>query len=249
MRLRGKTVFISGAAAPMGLAIAQCFAKEGANLALADISGRRLAEVESSLPSHAEVFSAKTNVLDDGQVRDVVAKAVSRFGGIDVVVNIVGGIVGQSIATPMLEMSEEQFDGTLQLNLKSIFLTTRHIVPLMQARKSGRIVNIGSCSMAGERGQADYSAAKAGVAGITRTMAIEFASDITVNCIAPSLIRTRVLDRLDDSMIEEFRDRTLLKRLGEPEDIAGAALFLVSDESAFVTGQIMSVSGGIWPAL
>jgi NAD(P)-dependent dehydrogenase (short-subunit alcohol dehydrogenase family) len=248
MRLQDKIAFITGAAGPMGEAVARRFAGEGARLALVDVSQRRLDAVQAGLPPGTDCLARRVDVLRNDEVQAAIAETVDRFGSIDIVVNIVGGIVSPRITTPMLEMDEAQFDATLALNLKSVFLTTRHAVPAMRKR-SGRIVNLSSISLAGEPGQAEYSAAKAGVAALTRTMAIEFAPDVTVNCIAPALIRTRVLDRLDPGMVEGYRARTLLGRLGEPEDIAHAALFLASDEAAFITGAILPVSGGIWPAL
>lgn len=249
MRLENKVAYITGAAGPMGEAIARRFAEEGARLVLTDLSQRRLAEVCAGLPAATEVLALKTNALDNSQVESTVRQGAERFGGIDIVINIVGGIVSPRIKTPMLEMGDEQFNDTLQLNLRSILLSTRHAVPLMLKGNGGRIVNISSMSMAGEAGQADYTAAKAGVTGLTRTMAIEFAPRVTVNCIAPALIRTRVLDRVDPALVATWRDRTLLKRLGEPLDIAHAALFLASDEAAFITGIQLPVSGGGWPAL
>ena len=249
MRLKNKVAFVAGAAGPMGEAVATRFAEEGAHLVLADISGRRLAEICARLPAGCEVLSIKADALDEPQVAAAVARGMDRFGAIDILVNIVGGIVSPRITTPLLEMSDEQFEGTLRLNLRSILLTARHVVPLMLRRGGGRIVNISSVAMAGEAGQADYSTAKAGVAGLTRTMAIEFAPQVTVNCIAPALIRTRVLDRLDPALVETWRERTLLKRLGEPIDVAHAAVFLASDEASFITGVQLPVSGGIWPAL
>lgn len=239
---------ITGAAGPMGEAVARRFHEEGATLVLFDISRRRLDEVVSRLWTERLVACAG-NSLVEADVKAAVDAGIAAFARLDILVNIVGGIVSPRIATPMLEMSDEQFSGTLELNLKTVLLTARHVVPHMQRHGGGSIVNLGSISMAGEAGQAEYSAAKAGVAALTRVMAIEFAPQIRVNCIAPALIRTRVLERLDPAMIAEYRERTLLKRLGEPEDVAAAALFLASDEASFVTGAILPVSGGIWPAL
>ena len=233
----------------MGEAVARRFAEEGARLILTDISGRRLDENAEPLQALTQVVWQRANALEEAEVASVVAAGTAAFGAIDIVVNVVGGIRGDSIRTPMLEIGNEAFSDTLELNLKGILLSTRHVVPGMRERGYGRIVNFASVSMAGEYGQAAYSAAKAGVAGITRTMAIEFAPDVTVNAIAPSLVRTSVLDRLDPAMVEGWRERTLLKRLAEPADIANAALFLASDEAAYITGVTLPLSGGIWPAL
>ena len=247
-RLAGKVAMVTGAAGPMGEAVARRFLDEGAKLVLFDISRRRLDEVVARLGADGLV-ACQGNSLAEADVKAAVEAGIAAFAHLDILVNIVGGIVSPRIATPLLDMSDEQFSGTLELNLKTVLLTTRHVVPRMQRHGGGSIVNLGSVSMAGEPGQAEYSAAKAGVAALTRVMAIEFAPQIRVNCIAPALIRTRVLDRLDPAMIAQYRERTLLKRLGEPQDVADAALFLASDEASFITGAILPVSGGMWPAL
>lgn len=240
---------ITGAAGPMGEAIARRFVEEGACVLLFDISQRRLDAVAAGLAEPDRVVTHRGDSLVEAEVQAAVAAGLAAFGRLDILVNVVGGIVSPRIATPFLEMTDSQFTATLELNLKTVLLAARHVVPHMQRHGYGRIVNLGSISMAGEAGQAEYSAAKAGVAGLTRVMAIEFAPHITVNCIAPALIRTRVLDRLDPAMIEQYRQRTLLRRLGEPGDIAAAAAFLASDDAAFITGVVLPVSGGLWPAL
>lgn len=250
MRLKEKVAFITGAAGPMGSAIARRFAAEGAKLVLVDISGKRLTAAVEELPSGTDVLSRPSvSVLDSDKVKDVTDEAIDRFGRIDVLINIVGGIASRRITTPMLEIDDTQLSETFAINVRSIFVTARHVVPHMKANRYGRIVNISSTSMAGETGQSDYTAAKAGVAGLTRTMAIEFAPDITVNCIAPSLIRTRVMEAFDPETLKTYAERPLLRRIGEPEDIANAALFLGSDEAAYITGVMLPVTGGAWPAL
>jgi NAD(P)-dependent dehydrogenase (short-subunit alcohol dehydrogenase family) len=232
------------------MAIARRFATEGARLVLVDISEKRLPSAIKELPPATEVlWKSPVNVLENDHVKGIVDEAIDRFGRIDILVNIVGGIASRQITTPMLEMDDAQLTATFALNVKSIFVTSRHILPHMKRNRYGRVVNITSTSMAGEAGQSDYSAAKAGVAGLTRTMAIEFAPDITVNCIAPSLIRTRVMEAFDPEIIKTYAERPLLRRIGEPDDIANAALFLGSDEAAYITGIMLPVTGGAWPAL
>jgi 3-oxoacyl-[acyl-carrier protein] reductase len=238
--------FISAAAGPMGAATARRFLQEGAQLLLVDISQRRLDEVAAQLNCPDRVEAIRANALVESEVAAAVQKGISRFGRIDIAINIVGGVVADRLATPMIEMSEASIDATFALNLKTIFTVSRHVVPGMQARRYGRIVNISSVFAAGEGGMSAYSAAKAGVIGLTRTMAIEFAPAITVNCIAPSLVRTRVLERLDPQVVETYIARTLLKRAAEPEDIANAALFLASDESAYITAATLPLTGGSW---
>lgn len=249
MRLKDKVAFITGAAGGMGAAIARRFAAEGAKLVLTDISARRMAEIGEELAQTTDLVWAASDVLNSENIGALVDNAITTFGRIDILVNVVGGIGSKNAMTPLLQMDDEQIDRTLALNLKSIFVTARHILPLMQKQRYGRVVNITSASMSGQNGQSDYAAAKAGVAGLTRTMAIEFAPDITVNCIAPSLIRTRVMERFDQATIDRWAAEPLLKRIGEPEDIANAVLFLGSDEASYITGVMLPVTGGSWPAL
>jgi NAD(P)-dependent dehydrogenase (short-subunit alcohol dehydrogenase family) len=149
----------------------------------------------------------------------------------------------------MVTMTEERWDATFALNTKGILHLTKLLAPIMVERQYGKIVNISSINFAGEMGNADYGAAKAAVASLTRTMAIEFAPHVNVNCIAPGTIRTSVLQRMSADELAFYAAKPLLKRLGEPADVANACLFLASDEASYITGEILAVSGGIWPAL
>lgn len=253
MRLRDKVAVVTGAGGPMGGAVARRFAEEGARLAVSDISGTRLAETVAKLEpiagDPAKVFARRADVRSAEECSAFAAAALEHFGGIDILVNIVGGIRSQTLFEPFLSMDETRWDETFELNLKPNFHLTKLFAPGMLERGYGRIVNISSINFAGEMGSADYGAAKAAVASFTRTLAIELAPHVTVNCIAPGTIRTRVLQRLEGEELERYAAKPLLKRLGEPRDIANAALFFASDESAYITGELLSVSGGIWPAL
>lgn len=253
MRLADKIAVVTGAGGPMGGAVAQRFAEEGARLAVSDISGARLAETTAELEAlagdPARVLARRADVRSGKECADFAAAALERFGGVDILVNIVGGIRSQALFEPFLGMDETRWDETFELNLKPNFHMVKLFAPGMLERGYGRIVNIASINYAGEMGSADYGAAKAAVASFTRTLAIEFAPHVTVNCIAPGTIRTRVLQRLEGEELERYAAKPLLKRLGEPRDIANAALFLASDESSYITGEILSVSGGIWPGL
>jgi NAD(P)-dependent dehydrogenase (short-subunit alcohol dehydrogenase family) len=178
------------------------------------------------------------------EILPVADLALERFGRVDVLINLVGGLRGD-MYVPLLEISDERWGETLQLNLRAGLHLARALVPGMRERGWGRVVNISSIAYAGELGQADYGAAKAAVASLSRSMAIEFAPEVNVNCIAPSLIRTSVVERMDPAELDDLRDRTLLKRLGEAGEIANAVLFFSCDESSFVTGQLLAVSGGM----
>ncbi len=253
MRLANRTALITGAGGPMGSAIAKRFAAEGASLVLTDISARRLAEAvsetEASLSAGARLFSQRGSVLVRDEAKALVEAGITECGPIDILINVVGGIRSQSLFEPFLEMSEERWDATMELNLKGNFHLTQLVAPSMLERKYGRIVNIASIIFAGAAGQADYGAAKAAVASMTRSLALEFAPHVTVNCISPATIKTSVIERLSDEEQDYWRNQTVMKRFGEREEIANAILFLASDESSYMTGEIMSVAGGVWPSL
>lgn len=252
MRLEGRTALITGAGGPMGAAIAERFAEEGASLVLTDISGNRLAGTAARLEEKwgtARLAWLRADIRDRQEAAAVVAEGRAKFDRIDILVNVVGGIKSTSLYQPLVEMDEERWDATMELNLKGSFHLVQMLAPAMTARGYGKIVNISSISFAGEIGQADYGAAKAAVASLTRTLAMELAPHVNVNCLAPGTIKTSVMDRMEPQEAERYRSRSVLKRFGEPREIANVVLFLASDEAAYVTGAIVPVSGGIWPAL
>lgn len=253
MRLAGRVALVTGAGGPMGRTIAQRFAQEGASLVLAEISGNRLREgeaaVAAALAPGAGVVAHRADVTQRDEARAVVEAGLARCGRIDILVNVVGGIRDTTLFAPLLELDETRWDDTFRLNLKANFHLVRLVAPGMLARRYGKIVNLSSMNYAGELGSSDYSAAKAAVASLTRTLAMELAPHVNVNCIAPGTIRTTVVSRMPPEELERYAAKPLLKRLGEPLDIANAALFLASDESSYITGVILPVTGGVWPAL
>jgi 3-oxoacyl-[acyl-carrier protein] reductase len=248
MRLQGRTALITGAGGPMGRAIAERFAAECAALALVDVSARRLdaakAFVRSQLAPGAGLFAQRCDVTDGPAVTALVQATQAALGPLHVLINVVGGIRG-TINQPLDEIDEARWDDTFRLNLKGTYLLTRALAPAMRAAGWGRIVNIASVDLAGAPGRADYGAAKAAVASLTRSLAAEYAPSVAVNCIAPGIIRTSAVERLPAEMVEAFRQRTLLGRLGEPAEIASVAAFLASDDASYVTGETLAVSGGI----
>jgi 3-oxoacyl-[acyl-carrier protein] reductase len=237
----------------MGRAVAELFAREGASLVLTDISGSRLTEsvavITPLLRTSANLTAQRADITQAEEAAAMVAAGRAAVGHVDIVVNIVGGIKAKVLFEPMVTMTEERWDATFALNTKGILHLTKLLAPIMVERRYGKIVNISSINFAGEMGNADYGAAKAAVASLTRTMAIEFAPHINVNCIAPGTIRTSVLQRMSADELAFYAAKPLLKRLGEPADVANACLFLASDEASYITGEILAVSGGIWPAL
>jgi 3-oxoacyl-[acyl-carrier protein] reductase len=253
MRLVGRSAHVTGAGGPMGRAIAQRFAQEGASLLLAEISGNRLEEaraaVEGSLAPGAAVIAHRADVTRADEARAAVEAGLARFGRLDILVNVVGGIRSATLFAPLVEIDETRWDDTFRLNLKANFHLVKLVAPGMVERRYGKIVNISSMNFAGEAGSSDYGAAKAAVASLTRALAIELAPHVNVNCIAPGTIRTTVVSRMPPDELARYAAKPLLGRIGEPLDVANAALFLASDEASYVTGEILAVTGGVWPAL
>ncbi len=254
MRLRNKVALITGAGGPMCGSIATRFATEGASLILTDISGNRLESavqrIKPLLQPGARLSARRANVTTRSEAADVVATGTAEVGQIDILVNVVGGVKATAVYESFLSMPEERWNNTFDLNLKGTFHLVQMTVPGMIERKRGKIINFSSVMFAGAAGSVDYSAAKAAVASLTRSLALEFASNnIQVNCIAPSSIKTSAFDKIPDELKQHWEDITPLKRHGEPEEIAAACVYLASDEAGFVTGALLPVSGGIWPSL
>lgn len=252
LRIKDKIAFITGAGGPMGEAIALRFAEEGAKLVITDISENRLNRTREKLLEDIDadrVLAIRGSVLNFDEVKGIVDVANQRFSKIDILVNVVGGIRDTTMIKSIFEIDGNRWDDTMTLNLKGTFNCTKLVAPIMLQHGYGKIINISTIHFDGEKGYADYGAAKAGVASFTKTAAKELSPTINVNCIAPGLIQTSILDRMDSDTLEEYRSKTLLGRLGDPKDIANAALFLASDEAAYITGHILPVSGGIWPHL
>ena len=246
--LAGKAALVTGAGGPMGAAIAARLAAEGVDLVLTDISGTRLDATARRIGGD-RVATRRADATVRDEALAVAAHGVARFGRIDILVNVVGGIRAARLYTPFLEMSEAQWDSTLALNLKPSFHLIQALAPGMLERRSGRIVNISSVVLGGEGGQSDYAAAKAAVAALTRSLAQEFAPHVNVNCVAPGLIETKGVERLTEAERQGFIDRSFMSRLGQPDEVAAAVAFLASDDAAFMTGEILAVSGGHHPHL
>ena len=252
MALSNKVAMITGAGGPMGRAIAKRFYDEGAKLVLTDISENRLLqtiEILTEENNNRDITYSRSNVLDYEEIKTVVEKGINKYKKIDILVNVVGGIKSKKMDQSILEIDEERWSQTMDLNIKGGINCIKLIAPTMIENKYGKIINISSINFAGEPGYADYGAAKAAVASFTKTAAMELGPFINVNCIAPAVIQTSVLDRMNKNTLDYYRNKTLLKRLGKPEDIANAALFLASNQSDYITGEIIAVSGGISPHL
>ncbi|PIU18776.1 MAG: 3-oxoacyl-[acyl-carrier-protein] reductase [Elusimicrobia bacterium CG08_land_8_20_14_0_20_59_10] len=244
--LEGKTALVTGAARGIGFEIAMLFAAEGAAVALADLSA------EESKASAAEI-AAKTGARTLGLGLDVsrepdcgkaVGETAGLFGKLDILVNN-AGITKDNL---VLRMKEADFDAVMAVNLKGSFLMAKAAAKLMLKARAGRIINISSIvGQAGQAGQANYSASKAGLIGLTKSLAREFAPrQVLVNAIAPGFIRTRMTGGLKDEAREKICGLIPLGRMGEPGEVAEAALFLAGGGSAYITGQVLAVNGGLY---
>jgi 3-oxoacyl-[acyl-carrier protein] reductase len=244
MDLKGKVSIITGGARGIGKAIAETLASAGSDIVLFDVLEEELKTTAAELAAkgvRVEVF--RVNVTRFEEVEKAVNDVVEKLGRIDVLVNN-AGITRDNL---LLAMSDEEWDTVLAVNLKGTFNMIRVAGRQMIRQRSGSIVNIASVSgVAGNAGQANYSASKAGVIGLTKTAAREFAKrNIRVNAVAPGFIETRMTAVLPDTIKDMVKKNTPLNRFGQPTDVAGAVFFFASDISAFVTGQVLNVDGGM----
>lgn len=245
MELEGKVALVTGAAQGIGKAIALLLAQRGADIAVSDINLEKAEETAreiETLGRRAMAIRANVAVLDE--VERMVQGIIDQFSRIDILVNN-AGIARDKL---LLRMTEEDWDLVLDINLKGTFNCTKAVVRYMSKHRSGKIVNIASVvGETGNAGQANYSASKAGVIGFTKTIAREFAGrGINVNAIAPGYIVTPMTDVLPEKAKEELKRMIPMERLGQPDDVAQAALFLVSEASSYITGQVIHVNGGIY---
>lgn len=245
MLLDGKVALVTGASRGIGRAIAIRLAAEGAKVAINFAGNTEKAEaVKAEIEAAGgEALLVQANVADAAAVEEMVAKVVEAFGGIDVLVNN-AGITRDGL---LVRMKDEDFDAVLDTNLKGVFYCTKAVSKLMMKKRSGRIVNMTSVvGVNGNAGQTNYAAAKAGVIGFSKSAAKELASrGITVNMVAPGFIDTDMTSVLSDKAKEAALAGIPLQRMGTPENVADAVAFLVSDQAAYITGQVIHVDGGM----
>ena len=243
--LEGKNVIITGASRGIGKGIAQVFADQGANVAFTYSSSDGPAlELEKMLVAKGVKAKAyKSNAASFEASEKLVGQVLEDFGGIDVLINN-AGITKDNL---LMRMSEADFDQVIETNLKSVFNMTKAVQRTLLKQRSGSIINMGSVVGAkGNAGQANYAASKAGMVGFTKSIALELGSrNIRCNAIAPGFIETEMTEKLDEKVVQSWRDAIPLKRGGTPEDIANACLFLASDLSSYITGQVIHVNGGM----
>tara|TARA_B100000925_G_scaffold269721_1_gene231719 strand:- start:274 stop:1017 length:744 start_codon:yes stop_codon:yes gene_type:complete len=242
--LENKIAVVTGSARGLGQAIAIKLASAGASIALCDLKLDWLTESEELIKKiGVDVKSYSVNVADSNSVIDGIKKIESDFGKIDILVNN-AGITKDGL---LIRMSEDDWDQVLDVNLKGVFLCTKAVMRGMSKRREGSIVNIASViGLMGNAGQANYAASKGGVISFSKTVAKELASrNVRCNAIAPGFIRTAMTDALDLEIQEKMKELIPLGRFGEPEDVANVVLFLASNSSSYVTGQVLSTCGGM----
>lgn len=246
-RFAGKVALVTGAGSERGIgrATALALAAEGARVIVTDIAAAGVARVAAELEARNGGLGLVADVRDKAAMMDVVRQAVERFSGLDILINN----AGLTRPTKFLDISEEEYDLVVDVNLKGTFLTSQAAVPAMLARGGGAIVSLSSVS--GQRGggvfgTSHYAAAKAGIAGLTRALARELTPQgIRVNCVAPSLIDTDIFGgNITDERKRELGETTLMHRVGQTQDVVNGILFLASDDAGYITGTTLDINGG-----
>lgn len=245
MDLKDQIVLVTGGARGIGKAIAENFAKKGAHLIIADISLGSAEETAREIAAAGvRTLALSLDVSKSGDVTAAFEKIIKEFGRIDVVINN-AGITKDGL---ILRMKEEDWDAVININLKGVFLCSKEAVKLMIKQRYGRIVNIASVvAFIGNPGQANYSASKAGIVGLTRTIAAEYASrGVTANAVAPGFIATAMTEALPDNIKQEMLKSIPVGTFGSVDDVANAVAFLASRDNGYITGQVIHVNGGMY---
>jgi len=244
MVLKDRVAMVTGGARGIGRDIALCYAKEGADIAICDVNAETLATTQKEIESTGrQALTGVVDVTKSDQVEAFVQKILDKFKKIDILVNN-AGITRDGL---LVRMQESDWDLVLAVNLKGAFNCTKAVAKTMMKRRDGRIVNIASIiGIMGNAGQANYAASKGGLIAFTKTVAKELASrNVRANAIAPGFIQTDMTAKLTDEVKSEMMKHIPLGRLGSPQDVADLALFLASDDSAYITGQVIQVDGGM----
>ena len=244
MHLKDKNALITGAAQGIGRAIALTLAGHGANIVVSDINLELATQTAEEITKlGVKAVPMKMNVADLSEAEAGAKKIKEELGSIDILVNN----AGITKDTLFIRMKKEDWDLVLNINLNGVFNLCKAVVPIMMKQRSGKIINIASIvGEMGNAGQANYAASKAGVIGLTKTLAREIASrGITVNAVAPGFIQTAMTDKIPEEVKQKMMAQIPLAKLGQPEDVANACLFLASSSADYITGQVINVNGGM----
>ena len=241
MTIQNKTALITGATGGLGLAIAEKFYKEKYNLVLTGTNESKLKLLEDKFTSNAKVINC--NLAETDQITKMFDLIPTEFNGVDILINN-AGITKDNL---FLRMKSEDWDDVLNINLKANFSLCKMVVKGMVKKRWGRIVNISSAvAKMGNAGQTNYAASKAAIEGLTRSLSLEVASrGITVNAVAPGFIGTEILESIDPKKLEDMAKNIPVGRIGDVTDISNIVSFLASDESSYITGQVLHVNGGL----
>ncbi len=240
-----KTVFVTGASRGIGKEVALKFADKGYNVVINYVSSKtNVEELKTEFESKGvKALIMQADVTDKDAIEELVKKAIEEFGSIDVLVNN-AGITKDNL---LMRMSEEEFDKVIEVNLKGTYIVTKAVTKYMMKKRKGSIINLSSVvGVAGNAGQCNYAASKAGIIGFTKSVAKELASrNIRANAVAPGFIETDMTAVLSDEVKENIHNQIPLKRMGTAKEVANLIYFLGSDESAYITGQVINVDGGM----
>ncbi len=243
-KLSGKNAIVTGSARGIGKSIAMILAGEGANVVIVDVIQDAAVQTSEEISAlGVKSFAIKADVTSFKEVEELIQKTKNEWGGVDILVNN-AGITRDNL---ILRMTPEDFEAVLNINLKGVFNGIKAAFPVMMKQKSGKIVNIASIiGLMGNIGQANYSASKAGVIALTKTAARELAArNVNVNAVAPGFIQSAMTDKLPEAEKQKLMAQVPMGRIGQPEDVAKAVLFLSSPDSDYITGQVIVVDGGI----
>lgn len=243
--LENKTAIITGGSRGIGKGLVEAFVKHGANVAFTYSSSAAAADALAAELSKegGKVKAYQSDAASFDQSQELATKVLEEFGSIDILVNN-AGITKDNL---LMRISEADFDKVIEVNLKSVFNMTKAVQRAMLKQRKGSIINMSSVvGVKGNAGQTNYAASKAGIIGFTKSVALELGSrDIRCNAVAPGFIETEMTGKLDEATVQSWREAIPLKRGGSPEDIANACVFLASDLSAYITGQVLNVDGGM----